>query len=403
MHNEVQFHRAANWTVYALQTEEEKPNGAEALPLQFIDSHDLAFANLFDYRVSRNVIPQPTAAVATNSNDIRFANMHVFSMTRLAFDNSIIDETRKVRVRTHDFTVFSLNDSVHARPPLPMPAVFEAGSTLERLTPIGTFSNIAGMVTDERGDLYFTDAAMHTISRWNPEERAVITISKAVETPMALGYAGNNTLLAIDFDKAVYALSTVGGDAHKLAPEAPRADTTLMLPVGFHNDVGSLQRMVAHEGYVYAPRSNMALMHAVQNEPRSFFYAPGTDSAVMAGGSWKGLLQAVQLAPMKPGDSRYGVSEEDDKVYRLTLDSLTRLRATPLFARSGTSVVRDATGNLYVAGAQVFVYSANGKLVGMLEVPERPGSLSFGGADHRTLYIGARTSLYAVRTSVPGH
>ena len=62
-----------------------------------------------------------------------------------------------------------------------------------------------------------------------------------------------------------------------------------------------------------APRSNMALMHAVEDEPRSFFYAPGTNTAVMAGGSWKGLLQAVQLATWKVGESHLAVSEEEDK------------------------------------------------------------------------------------------
>ena len=402
MHNEVQFHHAANWTVYALQTEEEKPNGAEALPLELTDSHDITFANLFDYRVSRNVIPQPTAVAATGSQNIRFANMHVFSMTRLAFDNSILDGTRKLSVRTHDFTVFTLNDTVHTGVPLPMPAAFEAGSSLQQLTPAGTFSNIAGMTTDEHGDLFFTDAAMHTIGRWNANSKAVEIVTKAVETPMSLGYAGNSTLLAVDFDKAVYAISTKDSHAQKLIGEAPRADTALMLPAGFHNDAGSMQRMVAHQGYVYAPRSNMALMHAVEDEPRSFFYAPGTDTAVMAGGSWKGLLQAVQLATWKVGESHLAVSEEEDKVYRLTLDSLSHLTATALFARSGTSVVSDSAGNVYIAGAQIFVYSAQGKLLGTLEIPERPGSLAFGGADRRTLYIGARTSLYAVRTSAPG-
>lgn len=402
MHNEVQFHHAADWIVYALQTEEEKPNGAEALPLEFIDSHDITFANLFDYRVSRNVIPQPTAAAATSSENIHFANMHVFSMTRLAFDNSIIDQSRKVRVRTHDFTVFTLNNTVHPGPPLPVPAAFQAGSSLQQLTPADTFSNIAGLTMNEHGDLFFTDAVMHTIGRWNANDRAVETVTKAVETPMSLGYAGHDTLLVIDFDKAVYAVSTKDGHAQKLAGGAPRADTELMLPAGFHNDAGSLQRMIAHQGYVYAPRSNMALMHAVEDEPRSFFFAPRTNVAVMAGGSWKGLLQSVQLTTWKVGDSHLAVSEEEDKVYRLTLDSLTHLTATTLFARSGTSVVSDTDGNVYVAGAQVFVYSAAGKLLGVLEVPERPGSLAFGGADHRTLYVGARTSLYAIRTSVPG-
>jgi len=37
-----------------------------------------------------------------------------------------------------------------------------------------------------------------------------------------------------------------------------------------------------------------------------------------------------------------------------------------------------------------------------LEVPERPGSLAFGGPDRRTLYIGVRSSLYAIRTQAPG-
>jgi gluconolactonase len=42
------------------------------------------------------------------------------------------------------------------------------------------------------------------------------------------------------------------------------------------------------------------------------------------------------------------------------------------------------------------------KQIGVLETPERPGSLAFGGADNRTLYIGARGSLYSIRMAAPG-
>ena len=89
-------------------------------------------------------------------------------------------------------------------------------------------------------------------------------------------------------------------------------------------------------------------------------------------------------------------------MYRMTLDSLAHVSATVFVPRSSTSVVTDMAGTVYVAGAQVFVYSPQGKLLGTLEVPERPGSLAFGGADRRTLYIGARTSLYSICTSVAG-
>ena len=43
-----------------------------------------------------------------------------------------------------------------------------------------------------------------------------------------------------------------------------------------------------------------------------------------------------------------------------------------------------------------------GKPLGVLEIPERPGSLAFGGADWRTLFIAARTSLYSIRTKTQG-
>src|SRR5581483_5016194 len=158
--------------------------------------------------------------------------------------------------------------------------------------------------------LFFTDAATHRILRWNDRNNSAETLSEAVDSPVTLGYAGNGELLAIDSNK----------------------------------------------GVVYAPRSNMAITGVTEDEPRSFFYAPQTSTAIMAGGSWKGLLQAVQLGGFRIGTSRFAVSEEDDKVYRFTLDSLNYLSAVAVIPRSGTSVVADAAGNVYVAGAEVFVY-----------------------------------------------
>ena len=58
----------------------------------------------------------------------------------------------------------------------------------------------------------------------------------------------------------------------------------------------------------------------------------------------------------------------------------------------------DAHGNVYIAAGQIYVHAPSGELLGTIEVPERPLQLVFGGADHKTLFIAARTSLYAVRT-----
>ena len=49
-----------------------------------------------------------------------------------------------------------------------------------------------------------------------------------------------------------------------------------------------------------------------------------------------------------------------------------------------------------------WVFDASGKPLRTLRVPELPANCAFGGPDHRTLLLTARTSLYTVRVKVPG-
>ena len=62
----------------------------------------------------------------------------------------------------------------------------------------------------------------------------------------------------------------------------------------------------------------------------------------------------------------------------------------------------DEHGNLYVTGDGVQIYSSRGKPIALIETPERPANVTFGGADRRTLFITAETSLYSIRMNVGG-
>jgi gluconolactonase len=63
----------------------------------------------------------------------------------------------------------------------------------------------------------------------------------------------------------------------------------------------------------------------------------------------------------------------------------------------------DEHGNLWsTAGDGVHVFSPDGKLITKIPVPETPANLCFGGADGKTLFITARTSLYSITTNVKG-
>jgi gluconolactonase len=63
----------------------------------------------------------------------------------------------------------------------------------------------------------------------------------------------------------------------------------------------------------------------------------------------------------------------------------------------------DVQGNIYSAGpGGVVVLSPEGKHLATLLIPERVGNLAWGGADRKTLYICASSSVYRVRLSIPG-
>ena len=65
----------------------------------------------------------------------------------------------------------------------------------------------------------------------------------------------------------------------------------------------------------------------------------------------------------------------------------------------------DAAGNLYVAGGlvgSVWVFDPTGKLIGLIEFPEGPANLAWGGKDWRMLFVTARTSVYCFSMNTAG-
>jgi gluconolactonase len=64
----------------------------------------------------------------------------------------------------------------------------------------------------------------------------------------------------------------------------------------------------------------------------------------------------------------------------------------------------DVKGNVYSAGpAGVWIFSPEGKHLATIDIPERVGNLTFGGAESTTLYIMGSSSLYRVSLKIPGN
>jgi gluconolactonase len=63
----------------------------------------------------------------------------------------------------------------------------------------------------------------------------------------------------------------------------------------------------------------------------------------------------------------------------------------------------DVDGRVYCTGpGGTWVFAPDGTRVGIIRTPEVPANLVFGGPDLKTLFFTARTSVYTLRTKVPG-
>ncbi|MQF69318.1 SMP-30/gluconolactonase/LRE family protein [SAR202 cluster bacterium AD-804-J14_MRT_500m] len=63
----------------------------------------------------------------------------------------------------------------------------------------------------------------------------------------------------------------------------------------------------------------------------------------------------------------------------------------------------DVKGRVYCTGpGGCWVYEADGSLIGIIQMPEVPANVAFGGSDWRDLYFTARTSIYMFRANDPG-
>ena len=405
---EVVFRNAQNWDIHCLQTEEESGN-QNTYSLDIQDCQNLLFANTYMYRVSRTANPKTYAVQVRNSDNIVFDNIHVFSQTRLPFDNTVFEEGSGVTVRANNFTHLVVSKSMKKGDPLPLPATFAKNAKLEKLA--GGFSNATSFTMDDAGHIYFADAVSGKILRWNDTDKKaeVLATITGANQPQVMGFVKPSSLLVAAFAPGARQVGAVGtvnilsGEIKELTEvSAPKPGTALLLPVGLHNRMDIMQEYMQHRGYRYRQGSNTSIISTIENEHRGYFYAPDSNLALMAGGTGRPLMQSSQMATVELGQSVFMTSEDDCRTWVATLDKDLNLSAKLFADRGGNAVVTDADGNVYIAGGDVNVYDKTGKQLGMLETAERASGLTFGGADRKTLYIGARGSIFSIRTVAAG-
>src|SRR5688572_6493488 len=137
-----------------------------------------------------------------------------------------------------------------------------------------------------------------------------------------------------------------------------------------------------------SPDGTIALIDDSLEGPNGIAFSP--DERTLYVGNWDPDSKVVV---------RYELSADGDVLDRSILHDMTDAPGED--AIDGIKV--DVAGNLYVCGpGGIWVISPEGERLDLIELPEAPHNLAFGGDDARDLYVTALTSVYRLRTDVPG-
>ena len=389
--NEIRLDGVENWELDALQTEEERGESGSALPIEIARSHNVTIANYHGYRVISMYQPFPYAVSVSQSTGIRFRNLHVDSNSKVSFDNSVFDSTDHAEVRAREFASLDV-------PGVPAsasdePAELAPAAQAKKLA--DGFYSISGAAVDPSGSPYFVDTHWQRIYKWNSAAREAVLVNSSAFEPENLAFDKAGNLLVVS--------RSGKGIVYSLAPEVPESPITLIAPADSTPRSGAT---------LYLPASVFGMNDFSNTRADQYVSADG--SAYISAGEdfaagrteWgtkmADLLRSFGLTAAKPGDTIYVTAENAQQTFKGKVTSSGSVDNLALFTETGgESVVSGPDGRVYIAAGQVLVYSADGKLLGKIDVPERPIDLVFGGADGRTLYILSHHSLFAVDTGAP--
>ncbi len=438
--NEIKLDHVENWDFNAPQTEEEAASSPESVSFEIDYSKNITIANYHGYRVTRTHAPFPAAVRLYHASDIHFRNVHVnaesgygicdengcgtfLRVSKFPYENAIQDVTHHLEVREHEFAVIDIPALPKTPATMSASAVLAVGAKVQKLE--GGFYAISGAAVDAAGTLYFVDHHQQRIFSWSKALGLNIVSANPLD-PVNLAVDKSGSLLVQSSDGpegSVYSIHPGAPDDQvtRIQPtaSAPHPGAAVALPVNVW-DNGEFANQLDLKTYRYTTLAQMFARDVTSPKAKEYVspdgslvlpagrvFRQGPDDAYPgmdeSGWRWSNNLDAYGFLTALPGHLVYVASDSEDRTYSATVQANGTLGDLKPFAeRGGESVATDSAGHVYVANGQIFVYDAAGRMIGEIDVPERPIQILFGGADRRTLFILGHHTLYAVATQEPG-
>ncbi len=403
--NEVRFNQVSNWKVYALQLEEESRESSECQPLEIGQCAEMTFSNLYMFRVIRVKVPYPYSVRTWDCSNVEFLNTHNYSQIKYTTDNPLYDVNTNTEVRPTELARLFISGKtiLNKEKNQDQPVQFLAKG----------FEFAVGMCHDSKGNVYFSEQRMKRIYKWSAETETLSLLVDFPWQPLSLACDSEDNLLVVfrydpqrgllingeteSFPNPADAHGTsfsgwgnsgFGTLVYSINPSKPEESISLLKKVK-NGTVSPIHKALypSNRWRDYHDFNEVSL-----NRNEECWLAPDGKTIIPV---CYDLARSCALVEAFPGKKMFAVDEYDKRTVSFDVSQSGELSNLKYFAEKGEfSCVPDLHGNVFIADGEIYTYSSEGKQTGMLRIPERPSTISFGGTDLKTLFITGRTTLF---------
>jgi gluconolactonase len=263
----------------------------------------------------------------------------------------------------------------------------------------GNFQFTEGPAWDSEGNLYFTDVSANKIYKMNKDGEISVFLEPSGHAN-GLMFEDKDKLLVCQMDgqlirvntetKKITVLTNTYNETRYNAPNDLVVDKTGGI---YFTDplFRAPQPLPQSKQAVYYRSAEGKVKKLIDNlkAPNGIILSPDEKTLYVAPTMQKDMWAYPVTTPGKLGEGR-------------VFCELTQVEGKDNSGGDGVSI--DSKGNLYITSALgIQVFNGEGKLLGIIEFPEQPANVTFGGPEMKTLYVTARTSLYSVEMETAGH
>lgn len=212
--SEIKMHAVKNWKFYAFQTEEEKAEGMECLPVELVSCENIQFANLYLFRVVAVDRPYEIGIRLWDCRGIAFFNVHNKAQMQYVFTLTMQHETTGFYGKSPEYARLLVTGESSRVKPVKREGDYEVlleGSIIAE-----------GATFDESGNLYWCDKVQKRIYKYDVKREQAVPFYDIHFIPSALAVDQERHLLvAVDYSelkKTVPGQSYNHHDASNLHP-----------------------------------------------------------------------------------------------------------------------------------------------------------------------------------------